>query len=307
MNGVRSLGWISAAFALTLVGCGASETYSAKSPSYGPREAAGYGQPGQAQTTSADRDGWFEPSAPAPAASAAPQSWGGSAAEESARAPQPTLRPGLGTEWGETLSSRITSTPFLRADAGSPFASSSMFYNDAAGARAMANAAGTPRATAGMFSMGGGIVTMGLKDENGNALSGFVSGGNNYVVGEAGSRYTIILRNKSQLRFEVVLSVDGLDVLDGKAASFSKRGYVLDPHGELEVDGFRQSTQAVAAFRFGSVQSSYSNQKHGETRNVGVIGVALFHERGTDPWSWNSDVDTRHRANPFPGQFATPP
>jgi hypothetical protein len=36
--------------------------------------------------------------------------------------------------------------------------------------------------------------------------------------------------------------------------------------------------------------------------------MALFHERGTDPWSWNNnEVDTRHNANPVPGQFATPP
>ena len=156
--------------------------------------------------------------------------------------------------------------------------------------------------------MGGGLITMGLRDENGHFLNGYVSGAKNYVVGEAGTRYTILLRNRSPFRFEVVLSVDGLDVLDGKDASLAKRGYVLDPRGELEVDGFRQSMDQVAAFRFGTVSSSYANQKHGETRNVGVIGVAVFHERGTDPSSWNSnEVDTRHNANPFPGTFATPP
>jgi hypothetical protein len=30
-----------------------------------------------------------------------------------------------------------------------------------------------------------------------------------------------------------VLSVDGLDVLDGKDASFSKRGYIVDPKGDV--------------------------------------------------------------------------
>lgn len=306
MNGWRVMGLVSMVALGGLVGCGASEPAPPRTA--GDSYSYGYGQPGMKAPAAPQRGGWFD--APAPAAQAeaesapsAPSTWGG----DSGRAPEPTSRPGLGTEWGETMSSRITSTAFLRADSSSPFATASMFYNDASGARAMANAAGTPRATAGMFSMGGGIVSMGLRDENGHFLTGFVSGGNNYVAGEAGSRYTIILRNRSALRFEVVLSVDGLDVLDGKSASFSKRGYILDPHGELEVDGFRQSTDAVAAFRFGSVNSSYANQKHGETRNVGVIGVAVFHERGSDPWSWNNDVDTRHRANPFPGQFATPP
>lgn len=310
MNGWRALGLVQVVALVGLVGCGASESAPKTADTYG-----GYGQPsyqpsGAPAPAAPSRGGWFDSGGAVPAeeAQSAPSASSGAwGADRVTSAPEPTARPGLGTEWGETVSSHITSTPFLRADSASPFATASMFYNDAAGARAMANAAGTPRATAGMFSMGGGIVSMGLRDENGTFLTGLVSGGNNYVVGEAGTRYTIVLRNRSALRFEVVLSVDGLDVLDGKSASFSKRGYILDPHGELEVDGFRQSTESVAAFRFGSVNGSYANQKHGETRNVGVVGVALFHERGTDPWSWNSDVDTRHRANPFPGQFATPP
>lgn len=304
MNGWRMAGLVSVAGLLGLAGC------SASSPDAPAKSAESYGyQPGSRQAPSQPRGGWFD-APPQPAATASPtamgNSWGDSGAEVS-RPAEPSARPGLGTEWGETLSSRITSTAFVRADSSSPFSSSSMFYNDASGARAMANAAGTARATSGMFSISGGIVSMGLRDENGHFLSGFVSGGNNYVVGEAGTRYTIVLRNRSQLRFEVVLSVDGLDVIDGKAAAFSKRGYILDPHGELEVDGFRQSVDQVAAFRFGSVTGSYANQKQGETRNVGLVGVAVFHERGTDPWAWNNEVDTRHKANPFPGQFATPP
>jgi hypothetical protein len=72
------------------------------------------------------------------------------------------------------------------------------------------------------------------------------------------------------------------------------------------VEGFRQSTEAVAAFRFGPVRESYANEKYRNTRNVGVIGIALFNERGTNPWTWD-EVRRRLRANPFPGQFATPP
>jgi hypothetical protein len=64
----------------------------------------------------------------------------------------------------------------------------------------------------------------------------------------------------------------------------------------------------VAAFRFGSVKSSYAEQKHGDSRNVGVIGVALFNEQGTNPSSWPiGDSGQRLNADPFPGRFATPP
>ena len=103
------------------------------------------------------------------------------------------------------------------------------------------------------------------------------------------------------------MSVDGLDVIDGKDASFAKRGYLIDPHGDLEIDGWRTSNEEVAAFRFGSVSSSYSNKKHGKTRNVGVVGLALFHERGDSPRFWGTprshgDVVRRQSAD-----LASPP
>ncbi len=221
-------------------------------------------------------------------------------------APEPIDRPGLGTEWGETRVSRISTAPFVRADVARPFVVASLFYNDAEGARAMASASGFRRTSPQAFTLAGGAVAIGLRGEGGGFLSGFVAGETSHVVGEAGQRYSIVLRNLTPNRVECVVSVDGLDVMDGQPAAFGKRGYLVDPHGELEIDGFRQSLDTVAAFRFGSVRGSYANQKHGDTRNVGVIGVALFHERGTAPWTLD-DVRRRREANPFPGQFATPP
>jgi hypothetical protein len=159
-----------------------------------------------------------------------------------------------------------------------------------------------------MFDVGAGLVKMGLRDESGRLCPGFVAGKRSVVVGQVGHRYSIMLHNNTDRRMEVVLSVDGLDVLDGKAASFEKRGYILDAHGDLEIDGFRRSIDAVAAFRFGSVRGSYAGQKYGDTRNVGVIGVALFHEKGALPFPWTpEEVRRRQEANPFPGEWATPP
>jgi hypothetical protein len=56
------------------------------------------------------------------------------------------------------------------------------------------------------------------------------------------------------------------------------------------------------------VRGSYAGQKYGDTRNVGVIGLAIFNERGTHPEVWTArEIDQRNTANPFPGRFATPP
>lgn len=67
-----------------------------------------------------------------------------------------------------------------------------------------------------------------------------------------------------------------------------------------------ERANAVAAFRFGPVRESYAAQKYHNTRNVGVIGIALFNEVGSDPWT-NEEVRRRLQANPFPGGFAPPP
>src|SRR5205814_9322399 len=53
------------------------------------------------------------------------------------------------------------------------------------------------------------------------------------VVGEEGRRYSIVVRNRSDFRLEIVLSVDGLDVIDGRPASFRKRLTSLIPIASL--------------------------------------------------------------------------
>ncbi|HEX8281092.1 MAG TPA: hypothetical protein VF551_06925 [Chthoniobacterales bacterium] len=216
-------------------------------------------------------------------------------------------RSGLGTGWGETRDSRVFDTAFRRATGSRPLATATIYYNDAQGIREMVGNM-TPRfARPPLRSEAENLVTIELRDESGRLLPGIETDGRWLVIGEQGRRYSIVVRNRTDVRIEVVLSVDGLDVIDGRAASFRKRGYVIRPGGKVEVEGFRQSLDAVAAFRFSSVRNSYANRKYGDTRNVGVIGVAIFHEVGTDPLGW-SDAEQRWRADPFPGsRFGSPP
>ena len=100
-----------------------------------------------------------------------------------------------------------------------------------------------------------------------------------YVQGSASERYTIRVTNPTPNRVEAVVTVDGLDVIDGEDGDLHKRGYVGPPNGETRIEGFRTSTDNVATFRFSSVDGSYAGQK-GKARNVGVIAVAIFEEQG---------------------------
>ena len=115
-------------------------------------------------------------------------------------------------------------------------------------------------------------------DEWGGPLPTFEHRGRTHVLGVLGQRYLLRFRNQSGRRVEVVASVDGRDVVDGRPAAFEKRGYVVEPYGELTIDGYRLSQAAVAAFRFSSVAQSYAARK-GDARDVGVVGVAVFAER----------------------------
>jgi hypothetical protein len=118
-----------------------------------------------------------------------------------------------------------------------------------------------------------------LVADDGRTLDTYSRGGRFYVLGQHGTRYSIRVKNPTAQRVEAVISVDGLDVIDGEDANFTgKRGYVVPPYGDLVVDGFRTSTTQVAAFRFSAVADSYAERK-GKGRNVGVIGVAIFAEK----------------------------
>lgn len=113
--------------------------------------------------------------------------------------------------------------------------------------------------------------------ENGETLPTYALKDRFYVQGNANERYIIRITNPTPNRVEAVVSVDGLDVVDGENGDLRKRGYVVPPYGETRIEGFRTSQADVATFRFSAVSDSYAGKK-GKARNVGVIAVALFEE-----------------------------
>jgi hypothetical protein len=146
--------------------------------------------------------------------------------------------------------------------------------------------------------------------EDGDTTPTYAFKGRYYVQGNAGERYTIRVTNPTAHRVEAVVSVDGLDVVDGENGDLRKRGYIVPAYGEVRIEGFRTSLDDVATFRFSSVNDSYAGQK-GKARNVGVIAVAIFEEAGPPPdqqivaphpYRWEDDVGTRAPAPPTTGR-----
>ncbi|MEM9081257.1 MAG: hypothetical protein AAGC74_11265 [Verrucomicrobiota bacterium] len=209
----------------------------------------------------------------------------------------PERRPGLGTGWGREVKASLTTTHFVR-ESDRPYGGiGSIYYNDRKGVDAMVG--GWKNKTSAFQKAAGGAVEWGVKT-SWRYPDHFQAGGKRFVVGSNGGSYSIVVRNVSQGRVEAVLSVDGLDVMDGQAASFRKRGYIIEPGESVEVKGFRTSYEAVARFKFSTVGASYSNLRHGTTRDVGVIGLAVFAERGRGPFEWSpEEVGRRREARAF--------
>ncbi|MCF7750411.1 hypothetical protein KQ945_06615 [Bacillus subtilis subsp. subtilis] len=118
-----------------------------------------------------------------------------------------------------------------------------------------------------------------LDRDAGTTLPQYRDGGQRWVAGEKGHRYSVRLRNHSAERVLVVLSVDGLNAISGEVAAPGQTGYVLNPWQTADISGWRKSQEEVAQFVFTTPGRSYA-ARTGRPDNIGVIGIAVFGEAG---------------------------
>ena len=111
--------------------------------------------------------------------------------------------------------------------------------------------------------------------------------GKAYDINICGSNKKIDFRDNYELiknRELVIISVDGLNVLNGKPANFNQGGYVIEkrPTNQncLTVKGWRKSLNEVAQFTFENINNSYNAKSRNDKNNIGVIGFAIFDEKG---------------------------
>ncbi len=195
--------------------------------------------------------------------------------------PEPAKRrPGLGTSLGDRVYDNTEGTVFYRRHPSMPDAIASFHYNDEEGAKAMAELLGKYSKGSGSFTLAGGKLKARLVPSWGsNSFPYYKVADKLIVAGQSGSSYRIELTNTTSQRIEVVVSVDGLDVRSGGAASFSKRGYVIKAKGSVSIDGMK-GADGMRRFVFSSVSNSQASKVGGEkgARNVGVVGLAVFVE-----------------------------
>ena len=116
----------------------------------------------------------------------------------------------------------------------------------------------------------------------GQTLPVYFARGEYWVAGTPGAKYSVSVANASGGRVLAVMSVDGVNVLNGETAGVEQSGYVFNAYQRYDVNGWRKSNHEIAAFEFVASPASYA-ERTGRPANVGVIGVALFKERVYQP------------------------
>ena len=124
----------------------------------------------------------------------------------------------------------------------------------------------------------------------GNPLPKYSHAGQSYAEAPPDGEYQILLRNDTSSRRLAVISVDGINIIDGETASYGGAGYLLEPWQTVTLKGWRRSESEAAAFQFKADVGSYAAQTGRGTSNTGIIGVALFDEKPKPPapHAWRS-------------------
>ncbi|MGH7742975.1 MAG: hypothetical protein ACRENS_13250 [Candidatus Eiseniibacteriota bacterium] len=102
-----------------------------------------------------------------------------------------------------------------------------------------------------------------------------------YFEAFEGAHYAVELRNLTERRVAIVMSVDGLNVLNGQRSSLnsSEPMYVLGPWESAVIRGWRTSLDEVQQFIFVNEQVSYAARVGKANGDMGWVRVATFEEQ----------------------------
>lgn len=191
----------------------------------------------------------------------------------------------LGTKWGDEINSSVEKVDLQRVS-DTPIDEKTLRY-------AAKSFKGTQ---VNSISLAAGQISFSVIGEDKKPLPIYRADNQYFVRAQEGQSYQLKYVNHTGQTYEVVASVDGLDVIYGDAASRQSSGYVLSPNASLIIDGFRKSDQAVASFTFSKPEQSYANHNSdGSIDNTGIIGTVIY------------QLDAKDKKPKQKGQYAPAP
>lgn len=129
---------------------------------------------------------------------------------------------------------------------------------------------------------------------NGKPIREYFHNGRFFVEAKNKTEYSLKLKNHSHKKILAIVSVDGIEVLQGKKAADTSSGYVVNPFSSLNIAGYRIDDNNVATFKFTSgeetgdapsyaslVENNFDEVKAyaNPSQNNGVIGVRIWEEK----------------------------
>lgn len=119
-----------------------------------------------------------------------------------------------------------------------------------------------------------------------------------YIQVSKDDEYSIIIRNPLPVRVAVAVTIDGLNVIDGKRSSpDNAQKWIIDANESLTLRGWQTDHSSLRRFVFTNKGQSYAKWKSGQdnrnyTQNLGVIGIAFF-------WNEAELQNALHPPKPF--------
>lgn len=121
--------------------------------------------------------------------------------------------------------------------------------------------------------------------------------GNLWVEAREGTEFEIELKNDTWCRMLGIVSVDGLNVINGKHLPISEsNGYIIKSKDNIVIPGWKISSDEVREFVFTNKENSYSKKIGADLSNIGVIAAAFIQEKQPTwsyTWSW-TDLPGKH-------------
>jgi hypothetical protein len=111
-----------------------------------------------------------------------------------------------------------------------------------------------------------------------------------YLEAFEGRNYSLVLRNTTGRRVAVLISVDGLNVVNGERSALrnTEPMYVLGPWEQAEIQGWRTSLESIRRFVFVDEKRSYAERTGQANGDMGWVRVLAFQE--DVPWWQNPRI-----------------
>lgn len=118
------------------------------------------------------------------------------------------------------------------------------------------------------------------KDFNGKTLKKFYMDGIDTIGAYGDETFSIVFKNNTWQKVQVILSLDGTNILTGGLATTETPGkmWVVNGYGSLTLDAFPETDHGGAAFIFTSANNSVAVHTHGDLSARGIIAAAVFVE-----------------------------